>query len=411
MTASQPAEPHPPAAPEAPARAPLHRRTVWLFAAVAALSVANLYYNQPLLADIARAFGVEAARAGYLSTLTQVGYALGLLLFVPLADVRERRSLVVTLLLLVSAALAAAAAARSLEWLAVASLAIGATTVVPQIVIPFAAGLAEPRERGRVVGTVVGGLLVGILGGRTVAGLLGAAFGWRVPFAFAAGLMLVLAAVAWRLFPATRPAASLRYGELLRSLGPLVRAQPVLRAAAVTGALAFAAFSAFWTTLAFRLETPPLHYGPRAAGLFGLVGIVGALTAPLIGRVTDRRSPRTTLGAGIAASFLSFAVLLGAGTTLVGLVAGVVLLDAGVQAVGVSNQARIYALPAELHARLNTVYMTAYFTGGALGSALGTLAWGRWGWTGVCGAGLGLLAAAMAVHLTTGGARSSVSAE
>lgn len=380
----------------------LARSTVWLFAATTGLSVANLYYHQPLLAEIARDFGVPLGRAGYISTVTQTGYALGLLLFVPLGDARERRRLVVLLLLAVSVALAGAALAPSLGALAVASFAVGVTTVVPQLVIPFAAGLAPPATRGRVIGLLMGGLLVGILGGRVVSGLIGAAFGWRASFALAAALMLALAAVARSRFPVAPPPSRLGYGALLRSLASLVRTQPVVRDAAAIGALSFGAFSAFWTTLAFRLETPPLDYGAREAGLFGLVGIAGALSAPLIGRLSDLRSPRATVGAGLLVTLAAWTGFLLGGHTLWGLVLGVVLLDVGAQATGVSNQARIYALPAELHGRLNTVYMVSFFLGGSLGSSLGSWAWGVWRWVGVCGVGLGMVGLALALFARRG---------
>lgn len=380
-------------------RPALSSTTVWLLSAVGALAVANLYYNQPLLADIARYFHVPPGRVGVVSTLTQVGYAVGILLFVPLSDVRERRGLIVTMLGAVSVALALVALARSFAWLAAASFAVGLTTVVPQLIVPFAAGLAPPAGRGRVVGLVMSGILIGVLGARTVSGVVGSAWGWRAVYGLAAGGMLALSVSATRWLPHAPASASLRYGELLRSLVPLARREPVLREAAILAGLGFAAFSAFWTTLVFRLETPPLHYGARTAGAFGLVGIVGALTAPFIGRLSERRSPRATVGVGIGVGIAAYLCFLAAGSTLPGLVAGVILLDAGAQTTGVSNQARIYALPAGLHGRLNTVYMVAYFAGGALGSLLGAWAWGRWGWEGVCGVGLATLGLALAVYL------------
>jgi predicted MFS family arabinose efflux permease len=232
-----------------------------------------------------------------------------------------------------------------------------------------------------------------------VAGVLGDALGWRWVFGLASGLMLMLAVVAWRAFPRVAPGTSLPYRGLLASMFGLLRAERVLGEVALKGGFVFAAFSAFWTTLAFNLQAPPLHYGARAAGMFGLVGIVGAMAAPLVGRLTDRRDPRVAAAAGIALVVGAFVVFLPFGRTVAGLVAGVILLDAGTQAVGISNQARIYRLPAELHGRLNTVYMATYFTGGALGSLIGSWAWARWDWTGVCVAGLAMLACAAFVHL------------
>lgn len=328
-----------------------------------------------------------------------MGYALGLLVFVPLGDVLERRRLMVTLLVAVAAALGAAAAAPAFGWLALASLVIGATTIVPQLVIPFAAALTPASLRGAVVGRIMGGLLIGILAARVLAGAVGAVLGWRAMFAIAALLMLVLAAALGRLLPpAPPPAATMPYGALLRSLGTLARQEPVLRDAAAIGALVFVGFSAFWTTLAFRLELAPLHYGSTVAGLFGLVGVVGASAAPLVGRLADRSSPRDTVGIGLAVLALSYVLFLLFGHTIAGLVAGVILVDAGMQVVGVSNQARIYRLAEAAHSRLNTVYMVAYFAGGSVGSALGVWAWGRWRWTGVCVVALAAVALAIALY-------------
>jgi predicted MFS family arabinose efflux permease len=371
---------------------------IGLLAFTAGAAVANLYYNQPLLPAIGRAFGVADGRVGLVATATQVGYAAGLLLFVPLGDVVERRRLIVTLLVVVAVALGAVAAAPGLGWLLGASLALGLTTVVPQVVVPFAAGLAPEAQRGRVVGRIMSGILIGILAARVLAGALAGVAGWRAPYVVASALMLVLAAALARLLPRVPPGLHLPYGALLRSLATLARTEPVLRDAAAIGALNFLAFSAFWTTLAFRLETPPLHYGSAVAGLFGLVGIVGALAAPLVGHRADRSTPRRTVGVGLVVLAASYLLFLLAGHTLLGLVVGVIVVDAGMQVVNVSNQARIYALPARAHSRLNTVYMGAYFVGGSAGSALGVWAWDRWQWAGVCGVALAAIALAAAVY-------------
>ena len=369
---------------------------VGLLSLTAGAAVANLYYNQPLLPQIGRDFGIANGRVGLVSTAAQVGYAVGLLVFVPLGDVAERRRLIVALLVAVAVALAGSAVAPSFAWLAVASAAVGVTTVVPQLVIPFAAGLTPSAERGQVVGRIMGGLLIGILGARVLAGALGAVAGWRAVFALGAVLMLALAALLARRLPrAAPPAVGMSYGVLLRSLGSLARSEPVLRDASAIGALVFIGFSAFWTTVAFRLETPPLHYGSTAAGLFGLVGIVGASAAPLVGKFADKSAPRTTVGYGLAVLAASYLLFWLAGHTLAGLIVGVVLVDAGMQVVNVSNQARIYRLAESAHSRLNTVYMVTYFAGGSAGSALGVWAWGRWRWAGVCAVALGAVGVAI----------------
>jgi len=370
----------------------------------AGISVANLYYNQPLLSDIAATFHVGARAVGFVAMLTQAGYAAGLVLFVPLGDITERRRLIMLLLFAVALCLAAAAASTTLGILAAASFAIGATTVVPQLILPFAAGMSAPAVRGRVVGQVVSGLLVGILAGRVVAGAVAHFTGWRSMFAAAAVAMVLLAVALRVMLPLAPPASGgLSYRELLRSLGTIFRAEPVIRDAALLGALTFASFSAFWTTLAFRLATPPLNYGSATAGAFGLIGLVGAVAAPLAGRMADRRSPRQTVGVGLFVNVAAWLVMLFAGHTIAGLAIGVVLLDAGTQVAQVSNQARVYALPAEMHGRLNTIYMTCYFIGGSLGSAAATLAWGGWRWNGVCAVALGALAVALVVYFISRG--------
>src|SRR4051812_1125709 len=370
-----------------------------LLAFTAAAVVANLYYNQPLLPQFGRSFGILDGRIGLVSTASQVGYAAGLLFFVPLGDVIERRKLIGVLLGCVAASLAAAARAQNILWLGLASFAIGATTIVPQLVIPFAAGLVEPSVRGRVVGRVMGGLLIGILAARVIAGAIGAIAGWRAMFALAAALMVILAVVLGRRLPSEPAREPVPYRTLMRSLVTVARTQWIVRDAGLIGALSFFAFSAFWTTLAFRLELSPLHYGSAVAGAFGLVGIVGASAAPLVGRLADKRTPRATVGLGLLIVALSFGLFAVAGATIAGLVVGVILLDAGMQAIGVSNQTRIYRLPAEQHSRLNTVYMVMYFTGGSLGSATGVWAWGHWRWTGLCAVSLAAVAAAAVVYV------------
>ncbi len=369
-----------------------------LLAFTAGAVVANLYYAQPLLPQIGRTFGLVDGRVGFVSTAAQVGYAVGLLFFVPLGDVIERRKLIVALLIGVAIALAAAAGAPTVGFLIVASFAIGVTTVVPQIVIPFAAGLVDASSRGRVVGRVMGGLLIGILAARVISGAIGAFTSWRVVFALASVLMAILAVALSRSLPTELPRGHVPYGVLMRSLVTVVKTQPIVRDAGAIGALCFLAFSAFWTTLAFRLELAPLHYGSAVAGGFGLVGIVGASAAPLVGRRADKTTPRHTVGIGLVIVIASFILFTVAGATLAGLVIGVILLDAGMQAVGVSNQTRIYRLPAAEHSRLNTVYMVTYFIGGSIGSALGVWAWEGWRWTGVCSVSLAAVGAAALVY-------------
>ncbi|WP_422927113.1 MFS transporter [Singulisphaera sp. PoT] len=361
------------------------RPTLWAMAAGCGLAVANNYYAQPLLAAMGREFDVPDRRMGLISMASQVGYAAGLLLFVPLGDLRERRSQILTMLGAVTVALVAVALSPNFTWLVLANLAVGITTIAPQLLIPFAATLAPPAERGRVVGFVMSGLLIGILCARTVSGYVGDTLGWRAMYWIAAGQMVVLAITLRVLLPRSVPEPTgLTYGALLRSLVDLLRSESILRQSCTFGALSFAAFSAFWTTLTFYLSGPPWGYSSRAIGLFGLVGVVGALVAPVVGRLGDKGTPTTTIGLGFLCILLSYLCFYAFGLTLAGMVVGVILLDLGAQACHISNQSRIYAIRPEARSRLNTVYMVTYFVGGAVGSFAGAYAWSVGGWPGVC---------------------------
>jgi len=370
---------------------------VWLMAGASGLAAANLYYNQPLLGDIGRELGATGSGLGWVPTLTQVGYAAGMLLIVPLGDSLERRRVIVTMTALVSVALMGAALAPSLGWMVAACFAVGITTVVPQLLVPFAAHLAPAAERGRVVGTVMSGLLIGVLLSRTAAGFIGTHLGWRAMFWIGAALMLALAAVLRLALPSQPAVAAMPYASLLRSLGGLVREEPALRLHSLLGALTFGSFGAFWATLALYLHSLPEHYGPQTVGLFGVVGVAGAVAAPLVGRYADVRGDRKINALAIGVLLASFVVLGLLGRWLWGIALGVILLDLGAQSNHISNQTRVYSLRPEARSRLNTIYMVSYFVGGAAGAWLGTAAWVRFGWLGVCLVGGGLALAALIV--------------
>ena len=372
---------------------------VWIMAIASGATAANLYYNQPLLAVIGQSFRASPHTMGLIPMLTQMGYAIGILLFVPLGDLLERRRLITTMMGCVAGMLALAALSPNLLWLLAASFAIGFTSIAAQIMIPFAAQLAKPQDRGKVVGMVMSGLLIGILSARTISGFVGATLGWQAMYWIASGLMMAMAILLFKTLPRSHPTLKSSYRQLMGSLWQLIRSQPVLREASLIGAMSFGAFSTFWSTLVFLLGQPPYHYGSDIAGLFGLVGIVGATAAPLVGKLADRSSPRLTLGLGIMTTILSFLVFWIFGYQLLGLIVGVILLDLGVQSTMISNQAKIYSLPTELHSRLNALYIMFYFVGGALGSYLGAYSWSRWQWNGVCGMGLGMLTIAFFTFL------------
>jgi predicted MFS family arabinose efflux permease len=370
------------------------RRTTLLLAAGGAISVANIYYCQPLLGEMGRGFGVTDATMGLVPTMTQIGTALGMLVFVPLGDVFERRRLASWMCVVSATAVALTSIAPSFGWLVAASFLVGVGNNIPHLLLPFAAQIAPDDQRGKVVGTVVGGLLVGILVSRFFSGWIGDLLGWRWVYRIATAVMLALGVAIARLLAKSPPTLHLSFRALYASIGGLVRHEPQLRAAAASGALLFGAFSAFWTTLVFFLGTPPYHYGARTAGVFGLVAAASAGIAPLVGRAVDKRPPSTGVVFGALVTAAGFAVLALAGRHLVGLVGGVVLLDVGVQSGHVANQARIYKEFPAARSRANTVYMVSYFVGGAMGSMLGAHAWSAYGWLGVCVTGMAFAALA-----------------
>jgi predicted MFS family arabinose efflux permease len=364
------------------------RSLLLLLATIAGVSVANIYYNQPLLDSLRGSFPHSASWVGAVPAVTQLGYAAGMLLLAPLGDRFDRRLLILLQIAGLSVALVVTAAAPSLVVLIGASLAIGVLSTIAQQAVPFAAEIAPPAQRGQAVGTVMSGLLLGILLARTAAGLVAEYFGWRSVFGASLVALLALAVVIWMRLPKSKPTSTLTYGKLLVSMWHLIVEHPGLREASLTGAFLFAAFSIFWSVLALLLAGAPFHLGPQAAGLFGIVGAAGALAAPLAGKSADRRGPRAVISLSIVLVAVSFVVFGLSGASLIGLVVGVIILDVGVQAAQISNQSRIYALSPEARSRVNTVYMVSYFIGGAAGSAVGAVVWPLFGWVGVSAAGL-----------------------
>jgi predicted MFS family arabinose efflux permease len=384
------------------ARAPrMARGLVALLAVASGTTVANLYYIQPLLSTVAHALHVSDGTAGLLVTCAQVGYVGGLAFIVPLGDIMERRRLISTILLGTAVALAACAAAPSFGVLAIALAAAGALSVVAQIVVPLASTLAGPEERGQVVGTVMSGLLIGILSARTLSGLIAQAGGWRLVFALAAGAMLALSLTLWRRLPAMAQAEPARYRATLRSVLTLIAREPVLRQRMALGALGFGCFSVLWTSIAFLLSAAPYGYDEAIIGLFGLAGAAGALVAPFAGTLTDRGHGRRALAGFLLTLLASWALLALGRTSLVALIAGIVVLDLGVQGAQISNQAAIYRLHAEARSRLTTAYMVSIFLGGIVGSTLSTTLYAAGGWDAVCWLGGALSVTALAILTAT----------
>lgn len=375
-----------------PAAPGISRGLVLLMAVSVGLIVGNLYYIQPLLGDVARELGVSEGQVGIAATLSQLGQAVGILFLLPIGDTKDRRRLAVAGLVASAVGLSGIALAPSLLWLCVASLVLGLSSVSTHTLVAFAASLAHPSERGRIVGTVMSGLLMGILFARTVSGAIGDLFGWRTVFWIAAAVVVGLAVVLSRRLPPDPARDGPRYGELLGSMIRLFRDLPVLREACLFGAMTFACFGAFWVTLTFHLEAPPFGYRSDVVGLFGLVGAAGALAASYAGRLADRGDPRRLSAIAVGVTGISFAVMAAFGSRLSGLIVGTILLDLGVQAAHIANQARVHSLAPEARNRLHTIYMFTYFAGGAAGTAAGSWAWEAAGWGGVCVVG-GLMSA------------------
>jgi predicted MFS family arabinose efflux permease len=372
-------------------------RQVFLMALCCALAVSPIYYHQPLLPQITSTFAVPSARGSLIATLTQLGYALGLLLFVPLADGVQPRTLASRAIIANAVALIACAAAPSFVALAACSFLVGMTSISAQIIIPAVSGRAAPAMRGRVVGSLLGGLSSGVLLARTLSGVIGALLGWRSIFGIAAAIDLALLVVI-RELPVSNALAAIRYRELMRSIADLVREERLLRISATMGFLVFAAFSALWATLAVLLARAPYHYGPAAIGAFGLVGLIGLSLSAQLGATVDRIGARNIACAGALTVAVAFAFVAAGGRSLTWLIVGMVLLDLGNRASFIANQARIYALRPEARSRLNTVYMVSYFLGGAFGAALGGIGALRGGWFGLAVVGVLLSLAAVAVN-------------
>ena len=370
---------------------------VLLLALACGLTVANLYYCQSLLPEIAKSFSASQSSTGGLVTVIQLSYGVALLTIVPLGDITKRRRLVCTLLLIEAAALGAASIAPSLALLLVFGAGVGIAACVVQILLPYAATIAGDHERGRVTGTVLSGLLVGVLLSRTIAGLLGQAFGWRTVFAAAGVMMLILAAILVRTMDAASAEVEIGYRDQLRATARLAQTQPVLRRRSVIGGLVFAAFSVFWATVSFLLARPPYHYNQAAIGLFALVGGAGALAAKLTGHAADRGREHITSGALLVLGVASFAAIALGRHDLVWLIVGVLFMDAAVQGVNLLNMSVVYNLSGGARARIASVYMTTYFVFGAIGSAAGTYAYRVSGWAGVSATGGAFVALALAI--------------
>jgi predicted MFS family arabinose efflux permease len=370
----------------------------------AGLAVASIYYNQPMLGVLGPDVGASTRSTGFVPTLTQLGYAFGILFLAPLGDRYDRRRIILIKAALLCTALLLAGAAPGIATLLVASLLIGLSATMAQDIVPAAATLAPEASRGKTVGTVMTGLLLGVLLSRVVSGFVAEHFGWRFMFIAAAASVAAIGVVAWRGLPRFEATTHLSYGALLASMGKLWRQHGALRRATSAQALLSIGFSAFWSTLAVMLHGQPFHLGSAAAGAFGLAGAAGALAAPIAGRISDSRGPEfvTRLGSGlVVVSFSSMALtpLLAPQAQLVLLVASAIGFDLGIQATGVAHQSIVYGIEPSARSRMNAVLFTGTFFGMAMGSALGALMLAQWGWIAVVATATLSAAGALLVRL------------
>ncbi|MBL5930442.1 MFS transporter [Lelliottia amnigena] len=360
---------------------------ILLMSVATGLAVASNYYAQPLLDTIARAFSLSASSTGFIVTAAQLGYAAGLLFLVPLGDMFERRRLIVSMTLLAAGGMLITASSQSLTMMIIGTALTGLFSVVAQILVPLAATLAAPDKRGKVVGTIMSGLLLGILLARTVAGLLASLGGWRTVYWVASVLMVIMALALWRGLPKVKQENHLNYPQLLGSVFSLFTQDKLLRTRALLGCFTFANFSILWTSMAFLLASPPFNYSEGMIGLFGLAGAAGALGARPAGGLADKGKSHLTTTTGLILLLLSWAAIWYGHISVMALIVGILVLDLTVQGVHITNQTVIYRLKPEARNRLTAGYMTSYFIGGAAGSLISASAWQHAGWAGVCLAG------------------------
>ena len=381
----------------------IDKRLVWVMATACGLSVANLVYVQPLLASMGRSFAVSLDHVGFVAILIQLGYAIGLILMAPLGDKYNQRSLMVIMLCALSLALVAMAVAPTVTLLVIASAAVGLTSILTELMIPFAASLAPLKERGHIVGIMISGVLIGTILANVVGGFVGEYLGWRAMYWIAAGLMISLSIALHFMLPNDESAKSdVGYIRLLGSLWQLLRSEPILQEISIIGILICGAVNVFWVTISFFLETPPYHYGSNIVGLLGLVGIVGALAASFVGKFADHKDVRYIYAIALPLTLLSFVVMWLTGQWLIGLIIGTILLDLGVQSNHVANETRIYTLDPAAWSRANTIYIFMFCIGGSLGSVLGTIGWDIAKWNGVCCTGCLMLGLAFGFYILNG---------
>ncbi|WP_294477687.1 MFS transporter [uncultured Bacteroides sp.] len=356
---------------------------LWTLAIVAGISVANLYYNQPLLNMIRHELGVSEFKTNLIAMVTQIGYAIGLLFIVPLGDLYQRKKIILTNFILLIFSLLTIALAHDINVILAASFFTGVCSMIPQIFIPIASQFSRPENKGRNVGIVISGLLTGILASRVVSGFIGELFGWREMYFIAAGMMLVCAIIVLKVLPDIQPNFKGKYSDLMKSLLTLLKEFPQLGIYSVRAALNFGSFLAMWSCLAFKMGQAPFFANSNVIGLLGLCGIAGALTASFVGKYVKRVGVRRFNFIGCGLILLAWLLLFTGENIYIGIIAGIIIIDIGMQCIQLSNQTSVFYLCPQASNRINTIFMTTYFIGGSLGTFLAGTFWQLYGWHGV----------------------------
>lgn len=372
---------------------------LWTLAIAAGISVANIYYNQPLLSMISHDLGISEFKANLIAMITQVGYAIGLLFIIPLGDMFQRKRIILVSFSILILSLLTIGLSPNIYIILPASFLTGMCSVMPQIFVPIASQFSKPEMKGRNVGIVISGLLTGILASRVISGLIGEYLGWRAMFFIAAILMLICSAVVIKVLPNITPTFKGKYIDLMKSLLLLIKEYPKLRIYSIRAALAFGSFLAMWSCLAFKMELPPFYAGSNIVGLLGLCGVAGALSASFVGKYVKQVGVKRFNNIGCALILFAWLLFYSGGNTYIGLIAGIIIIDIGMQCIQLSNQTSIFELSPKAANRINTIFMTTYFIGGSLGTFLAGTFWHWFGWQGVIGVGICLTAISLSITI------------
>ncbi len=372
---------------------------LWTLAIIAGISVANLYYNQPLLNRISRDLQTSEFTANLIAMITQIGYAIGLLFIIPLGDLFKRKTIILINFTVLVVSLLTIALTPYIHLILFTSLLTGICSVMPQIFIPIAAQFSTPETKGKNVGMIVSGLLTGILASRVVSGIIGEYLGWRFIFFVAAGMMVICVIIIMRVLPDIPCNFKGRYSDLMKSLFSLVMEYPQLRISSLRAGIAFGSFLALWTSLAFKMEQAPFFAGNNIVGLLGLCGIAGALTASYIGNYVQVLGVKRLNYIGCGLIFAAWFSLYSGQNSYVGIIIGIFIIDIGMQCIQLSNQTTIFSLNPKAANRINTIFMTTYFIGGSIGTLLAGTFWHWFGWQGVVGTGITLATCSFMINI------------